>query len=174
MAEALYLPVFLSPIFVKLAPVDRTTIENWQRGGSFRQPGRFDPAETDDRRSSYTLADLLKLELMEKLRKGFGSSPRIASEIADQIISSCDEVFESEFKRLHQSGEERNDKEVAAFGFDGKSLSFDARGPDDLMLVVPVGGLAAILFRKFKAYSAWAELGLPELKQSLLLDGMTT
>lgn len=179
MSEFLNTPLIPQSVFVKLASVDRQTIENWVRAGSLK------PAESGVERASeslrdifgggtlFSLGDLLKVELMEHARRTLAMPPKAASSFADDIISQRGSDISSEIIRLVSDPHaERDDKMVVPFGMfsaesGGISAQQDKRSAETFMVLVPLGAFSERIAKKYSAYDKWAEIELPKAKTVL-------
>lgn len=166
------LAVMPQPVFIKLSPVDRNTIENWVRAGSLvpaKPNDHFKELSAKVWGSTYSLKNLLEVEMMKRFRAEFSIPPKRASELADAILAACQVDIENEFSRLSKEGAERDDGYVAMFGIDDEGRARrDFRQWDTFMLAVPIGALAYILHKKFTVFDAWAQVELPKIREAVV------
>lgn len=148
--------------FVKLAPVSRTTLENWMRSGALVAALDSEPDSEPEAFSGkmFSIRNMLKVEIMHRLVNGLGSAPRHAAKVADQVIEDNVDVIEAEFRAAVTEGYDRSDRLTSDFRHfysalpEGKSPSVarGIRALDDLCLVVPIGSLARRCYRHYAAY----------------------
>lgn len=99
MHPILSIPAFPQALFMKaadlIAGVDRTTVENWMRGGSLVPAGATASPPT------FSLADLIKLLAMADLKSSFGVPPKRASIMAAEFLSA----YEAEILQVLRASE---------------------------------------------------------------------
>ncbi len=158
-------PLFPLAIFLKITPEDRTTIENWLRSGALVA------SKNDDRGKYFSMADLLKVELMHRLRSRLGIPPATAGKIADQmiadylpragddllsIIDNAAAVDETDYFPTYSIGRSE----------DGEILASLGQGAwDDPVLTLPVGILGRLTAAKAQKYMEFVDSDMRELQK---------
>lgn len=151
-------PVFPQALFMKaadlIAGVDRTTVENWMRGGSLI-PASLSGGDAFGNSFSgptFSLFDLIKLSAMADFRSAFGVPPKKASALADEILSR----YEREILQVLRANDE------------GSALP----GPvvykvGRFTLALPLNWWAGRAAGVFDAWSATSAGDVPQLRDAL-------
>ena len=177
MSDLLDLPCLPQAFFIKLAPVDRATIENWVRSGALQ------PAAPKDESSEailpfvggtlYSLRNMMKVEIMHRLRASWSIPPKVGARVADTVIGDHEQEIANEFGTAKPDGSAANESKLfPVYGMPSKDPEgalprLDWRDLDSVLIVVPLGAIAHICFAKLLAYLNWAEVELPRLKDQV-------
>lgn len=178
MTELLKLPVFPMAFFVKLAPVSRTTLENWMRSGAL-VPELDEPGPASKEPSfggkQFSIRNLYKVELMHRLVSTLGVSPRHASALSNRLIDDNAAEIDRSFRAAHQAfgaapddttpiaADPPNHIFVTGDGSSAGDLACQQSGA--LALAVPIGVIARICYLSWRAYDLGVGPILDEWKQ---------
>lgn len=108
MHPILSIPAFPQALFMKAAHltagVDRTTVENWMRGGSL-VPASASGSEAFGGNLSgptFSVGDLIKLLAIAEFKAAFGIPPKRASALADEVLAA----YEAEILQVLRANED--------------------------------------------------------------------
>lgn len=107
MHPVLSTPAFPQALFMKAAHltagVDRTTVENWMRGGSL-VPASVSGAEDFGPFTgpTFSVGDLIKLLAIAEFRAAFAVPPKKAAALADEILAT----YENEIMQVLRANED--------------------------------------------------------------------